>query len=1195
VGVCPTCGAENPDGARFCVSCGTSLVPGCAQCGAELPVDARFCPACGTPVQDVAPTPEGRERRLVTIVFADLTGSTRLGERLDPEALRDLLDTYFAAMRDEIEAEGGTVEKFIGDAVVAAFGTPVAHEDDPARALRAALRMRARLDALSGDLGATRDLALEMRIGVNTGEVLAAVNPPPGEAMVTGDAVNVAARLEQLAEPGQIVVAERTARATRTFRFLELGPLDLRGKERAVDAVLLLEERPETPRRGIPGLDTPFVGRGHELDVLRALFERVTEERRPHLVTIYGDPGVGKSRLVKEFLDRALEGTPTPVVLRGRCLPYGDGITWWPLAEILKARAGILDSDTAEIVLSKTRGACDAIDCAEPATCASLAYTLGVEDPDAPMPTDPRRVRADMQTAWRGFFGSLANTTAVVVVVEDIHWADGALLDLLEDVAARTDGPVLFVCPSRPDLADRRPTWGGGRRNASSIGLDPLSSEDADRLIGLLLSVEDLPAVTHRRILERAEGNPFFLEEIVRHLMDEGQIVHRDGRWRATDALADVQIPDTVQAVLASRIDLLDVSERRALQLAAVVGRVFWPSSVGILLNGERSGLEDILVRLEERDLVRSRIGSSLAGEPEFIFKHVLTRDVAYETLPRRDRARAHAAVADWIEETAAERSAEFVELLAYHALEAYRGMLEDPSSDAGSVDAQRSRAFRVLVDAAEQARRRFAIDKTMKLIREAEGIASGPVERAVALELLGIAGINNYRGDLAWRSLREAADLRIRHAADDAEAIARVCARAVETPTRWPGSMIETPSEDEIARYIEIGLEHAGDRDGEHLVRLLTARAFGPFSFGAGRSLRPGEYESSRADGRRAAEIAMRLERPDLASAALDAMGSAAITLGLYGPDLEIVERRIALADVLDDPWEVGDIFAMGAWFSTYLGDYHRAIELASEGIRRSEAIAATGGITIHNLCWLALARFSLGDWDGVTEEVLPRVLQILGSRADEPPHFSAPLLGPATFVKAARGNREADGLLDLIERMGRQLHNRAWSVALGAWWAWIQVRRGDAEEALGEFGRIDENPATPARPLTLQLWAEAMADAGRFEGAAALLERGRPFARAGGLSALDAHLDALDGRARLASGDHDGGVELLRRARSELDGLGASWEVARIDLALAEAVAADRPAEARERLAAATHEFERVGSRFELERAGVLRRRLA
>ena len=1166
-------------------------MPACSSCGAELPKDARYCPACGTSVVELPPAPEGKERRLVTIVFADLTGSTGLGERLDPEALREVLDTYFAAMREAIEAEGGTVEKFIGDAVVAAFGTPVAHEDDPARALRAALGMRSRLGALNAELRAARDLTLQMRIGVNTGEVLATVNPAPGEPMVTGDAVTVAARLEQLAEPGRIVVAERTARATRTFRFRELGALSVRGRERPVDAVELVEERPGKARRGVPGLGAPFVGRGRELELLRALLDRVTEERRPHLVTIYGEPGVGKSRLVQEFLDRAAEDASAPAVLRGRCLPYGDGITWWPLAEILKTHAGILDTDPAETVLAKTRRACDAIACGDVETCAALAYTLGVEDPAAPMPTDPRRVRADMHAAWRGFFTSLARTTPVVVVVEDIHWADASLLDLLEDVAARSEGAVLFVCPSRPELADRRPTWGGGRRNATNVGLDPLSSEDADELIGLLLSVEDLPARTHRRILERAEGNPFFLEEIVRHLIDEDQIVRRNGTWHATDALADVRIPDTVQGVLAARIDLLDAAERRALQLAAVVGRVFWPSPVGILLNGERDRLDEILGHLEERDLVRSRVGSSLAGEPEYIFKHVLTRDVAYETLPRRDRARAHAAVAAWMEGFAAGRSAEFIELLAYHALEAYRGALDDPSVQGDGLDEQRARAFRNLLDAAEQARRRFAIDRALRLIRQAEAIASGPIERATALVQLGFAAINSYQGDLAWRSLREAADLRIRHAPDDRAEIARVCAIAVETPTRWPGSMREVPTEGEILRYIDEGFANAVAESGS-LVRLLTARAFGPFSFGAGRALRPGEYEASQKDGRRAAEMAIRIGRPDLASAALDAIGSAGITLGLYGPNRDIVERRLELAETLDDPWEVGDIFAMGAWFATHLGDYARAAELASEGVRRLEGVDAATGIHIHNLCWLALARFSMGDWDAVTDDVLPKVMRLLADRREEPPYFAAPLLGPAAFVKAARGDDDAGWLVDLIGRMGQERHNR--SVALGAWWAWIGARRGGGGETLEEFRRMDDLPASPARPLMLQIWAEAMADAGRLDGAETLLETGREVARAGDLGPLAAHLDALEGRMRLASGDRGGAVESLARARDYLDARSARWDVARIDLSLAEACLEDRPDEARDRLDVAAREFERLRSALELERASNLRRSL-
>ncbi|MGH2590727.1 MAG: adenylate/guanylate cyclase domain-containing protein, partial [Actinomycetota bacterium] len=329
--VCSNCGTENPEAARFCLSCGSSLVPACPVCGAERPEGGRFCPSCGTPLNEDGAVPVGQERRLVTILFADVSGSTALGERLDPERLQEVLAAYFQAMREEIEAEGGTVEKFIGDAVMAAFGVPVAHEDDPARALRAALRMQRRLEQVNGDLEARFGVTLQIRTGVNTGEVLAATEPLPGEPMVTGDAVNVAARLEQSAEPGRIVVAERTARAARGFRFRELEALELRGKVQAVSAVALEDLAPERAERGVPGLKAPMVGREQELALLRTLYERSASEGLPNLVTIYGDPGVGKSRLTSEFVGETIGREDAPTVVRGRCLPYGEGITYWAL------------------------------------------------------------------------------------------------------------------------------------------------------------------------------------------------------------------------------------------------------------------------------------------------------------------------------------------------------------------------------------------------------------------------------------------------------------------------------------------------------------------------------------------------------------------------------------------------------------------------------------------------------------------------------------------------------------------------------------------------------------------------------------------------------------------------------------------------------------------------------------------------
>jgi len=838
------CGTRNPDSARFCQSCGSSLVPACPVCGAERPEGGRFCPSCGTPIleEDV---PAGQERRLVTILFADVSGSTALGERLDPERLQEVLAAYFQAMREEIEAEGGTVEKFIGDAVMAAFGVPTAHEDDPSRALRAALRMRRRLERVNADLEKRFRVTLQIRTGVNTGEVLAATDPRPGEPMVTGDAVNVAARLEQTAEPGTVVVAERTARAARGFRFHELGPQDLRGKERPVPTVVLEDSAPERPERGVPGLHAPMVGREQELALLRTLFERSAAEGRPNLVTIYGDPGVGKSRLTAEFLAEAEVRVPAPTVVRGRCLPYGEGITYWPLAEILKGLAGVHDTDSPETTLERILAVGADLVTSNVASdprkaAAALAYTVGVHDPEFSFDAaEPREVRAKIHAAWRSLFSALATRSPVIAVIEDIHWADGALLDLLEELADRVIGPVLLVCPARPEVTKRRPGWGGGRRNVSSIALEPLSVEDADTLIGFLLAVEDLPRSVHARILERAEGNPFFLEEIVRHLIDEGSIVRAGDRWHAAPGIGDVEIPDTVQGVLAARIDLLEPVEKRALQRAAVVGRVFWPGPVGRLLNGDRDQLRETLERLQDRELVLSRLTSAIAGEPEFIFKHVLTRDVAYESLPRRDRATAHSAVAEWIEATTGERRDEFAELLAYHYEEAHHSQREDSLGDTDALERLRTKAFETLMQASENARRRFAVAKAAALAERASALAREPLERAQALEQVGMVAMNDYRGDLAHASFGEAADLRARHHSDDRLAIARVCARAVEVPMRWPGSMKHVPAEEDVRRHLELGLANVGEQDSELHVRLLLARAFVPYAFGTRRGRR--------------------------------------------------------------------------------------------------------------------------------------------------------------------------------------------------------------------------------------------------------------------------------------------------------------------------------------------------------------------
>jgi class 3 adenylate cyclase/tetratricopeptide (TPR) repeat protein len=1115
----------------------------------------------------------GQERRLVTVLFADVTGSTSLGERLDPERLHEVMDTYFAAMREEIEAEAGTVEKFIGDAVMAAFGVPVAHEDDPARALRAALRMRRRLQDVNRSLESRFGVTLQVRTGVNTGEVLATIDPKPGEAMATGDAVNAAARLEQIAEPGQIVASERTVRAARTFRSTPLGEIELKGKSDRVSAVLIIDETGGA-ERGVPGLRAPMVGRERELELLRSVYERVADERRPNLVTIYGEPGVGKSRLTHEFLEWATQQAGAPIVVRGRCLPYGDGVTYWPLAEILKGHAGVLDTDPPELVLEKIRIVGRELLTADISpdptrAAAALAFTVGVEDPSLPFADlEPREMRVESHAAWRSFFSALAAQRPLIVVIEDIHWADPALLDLLEELAERVQGGVMFLCPSRPDLTAHRPGWGGGRRNVSSVALEPLSSVEADRLVSLLLTVDELPSTVHDRILERAEGNPFFLEEIVRHLIDEGLIARSGERWRASERIADVQIPDSVQGVLAARIDLLAPSEKRTLQSAAVVGRVFWPSAVRLLLNGQAAELTDLLGKLEGRELVQERLGSAMAGELEYIFKHILTRDVAYESLPRRERAQAHVTVARWIEETAGERSREFVELLAYHYSTAVR---EWPS---GTPDEIRGDAFAALIRASHDARSKLVIKKAQRMAQEAVALAADDSERATALEALAEAFFANYEGDMAWRYFREAADARL-SATKGVDALAAyLCARAAELPTRWPGSMRTIPPAEEVRRYIDTGLARLAEGDSEERVRLLTAHALWPFGFP--------DYEMERSElfdiergGLEAADEAMRLGKPNLASGALDAASGVSGSRGFYGRAVEITERRMELVPMLTDPLEVGDTYAAMAWAQHEIGRYAEAERMSSRGIDLVEGRAPNADI--HLRAWRAVARYRSGRWNEALDDLATLQLR-LDDRREDPPYFASHGFVAAALVHHWQGDTvEVDRILSYLLPLAAAID----SARMLPWISKLLIARGDLDQAHGFLSPPPDRWRVHAG-MFMEARMELVAAKHDWEDVASISAEARMHAAEAGLVALPLFADRLEGLAATAEADAGRAAELLGRARDGLAGLDAVFDVALTEVDLAAALAhTGKNAEARTTLDAAIATFERLGAR--------------
>ena len=612
---CTSCGAQQAADARFCSNCGAALRRSCPACGAEQLSSALFCSACGTALQeDVhrgAGTDERHERRVVTVLFADLSGSTALGEQLDPEDVRTLQGELFSVLHTEVERFGGTTEKFVGDAILAVFGIPQTHEDDPERAVRAALAAHDRFAAFAEHVRHSYRADVGLRIGVNTGDVVASREAAAGgELMVSGDAVNVAARLQQGAKPGEVLVGERTHAATsRTVAYGVRRDVDAKGKQSVVPAWVALSALVEPALRPT-GLTGPFIGRGQEVAVLDAVAERVDRERVPQLVTLFGPAGVGKSRLLGELLARL----PKARVMRGRCLPYGEGITYWSLAEAAKTEAGIFDTDPVDTAVEKLRAAiASAVGEGQTDVFEAIAWTIGLAVRGSSIITaDPEYARRALEDAWQRYVGALGRGELTVFVVEDVHWASAVLLDLLEHLAETlVDTRVLILCTARPEFLDLRPTWGAGKQNATTLALAPLSPDESAQLVSSLLGEGQVPENLRKPVLASAEGNPFFLEEMLQMLIEEGALERRNGGWIATGRLSDVRIPDSVHGVIAARIDLLDASARDALRRCSVVGRSFWPSAVDVA--------EDDVAPLSRRGLVSASPRSAMTGLQEFV------------------------------------------------------------------------------------------------------------------------------------------------------------------------------------------------------------------------------------------------------------------------------------------------------------------------------------------------------------------------------------------------------------------------------------------------------------------------------------------------------------------------------------------------------------------------------------------------
>ncbi|MEX1262337.1 MAG: adenylate/guanylate cyclase domain-containing protein [Actinomycetota bacterium] len=692
---CPTCGQNNPDRAKFCLECGA-------------PLAATAEPATET-------------RRVVTIVFADMAGSTAIGERLDPEALRRVQARYFDAMAAVIEQHSGTVEKYIGDAVMAVFGIPRLHEDDPLRAVRAAEGMQRALDPLNDELRRDHGVEVRIRIGVNTGEVVAG-DPAAGQRLVTGDTVNVAARLEQAAGAGEVLLGASTHRFVKdAVRVEPVEPLELKGKSERVPAYRLLEVLADTAGH-VRNLDAPMVGRDKELEIQRQALRRVVDERTSHLFTLLGPAGVGKSRLVREFL----AGTTDARILRGRCLSYGEGITYYAFAEIVRDVAGLAEGADTATVRSAVEALLEGVD--DAATIAgALGGVLGWAEP-----------AGSEDTAWaaRKLFEHLARSQPLVLVIDDLHWAEPLLLDLVEHLADWTrDAPVLLLLIARPELLELRSGWGGGKLNATTILLEPLPGDAATELLDNLLGENDLPASARERILAAAEGNPLFVEEMVGMLIDDGLLRFDGQMWRAAEDLADLTVPPTIQLLLAARLDRLDAEERAVMERGAVEGKVFHTGAVTSLVpEGLRAQVRPRLLTLARKELIRPD-RAEFAGEDAFRFRHMLIRDAAYQAMPKEQRAELHERFAEWLERASGERRDDYVEILGHHLEQAWRyrrelGVADEQTRSLGNRAAQAMRM------SADRTMTRGDLPTATHLLERAAGSSNGETHDAARVEL---------------------------------------------------------------------------------------------------------------------------------------------------------------------------------------------------------------------------------------------------------------------------------------------------------------------------------------------------------------------------------------------------------------------------------------------------------------------------
>jgi class 3 adenylate cyclase/tetratricopeptide (TPR) repeat protein len=1144
---CSVCGTENEAGRKFCQECGSALARPCPTCGSPNAPAAKFCGECGTalaePAEAPAPGPRSRrepaiaERRLVTILFADLVGFTTLSESRDPEDVRDLLTRYFEATGRIVERYGGIVEKFIGDAVMAVWGTPVANEDDAERAVRAALDLTAAVAALGLEVGAPD---LKARTGVLTGEAAVTLGAQ-GQGMVAGDLVNTAARIQSAADPGTVLAGETTMRATEAAVVYEdAGLHELKGKTEPVR--LWLARRVVALRGGAlksTGLEAPFVGREREFGLVKDLFHASADQGRAHLVSVWGIAGIGKSRLSWEFF-KYIDGLAGTVRWhRGRCLPYGEGVTFWALAEMVRSRAGIAEGEDPASAGEKLHAAViqhvpDPEDqrWIEP----RLAHLLGLEERSTRQPEE-------LFSAWRLFFEQLAQQNPVVMVFEDLQWADAALLDFVEYLLEWSRNHPLFVMTlARPEMQDRHPGWGAGKRNLTSLALEPLPAEAMEALLAGL--VPGLPDDVQAAILERSEGVPIYAVETVRMLIDRGLLVREGTGYRPAGPIPALEVPDSLHALIAARLDGLTPEERRLVQDAAVLGKTFTTEAVAALRGDSSEEVGAMLASLQRKEVLGFQSDPRSPERGQYGFLQDLVKRVAYETLSRRDRKALHLAAARYLEGSWTGEQEDVVEIVAHHYTQAYQA-----APDAPDATELRTSARNALIRAGERAASLAANEEAQGYFDRALELADDPADQATIAERAGEMAAAAARKDAA----RERFDRAIErfNAAGLSHAAARVSAKLAEL--LW----LQFIRIDEAVELMESSLAVLAGDEPDQDVAALMAQA-GRLHYFRGELDEAGRWTDS-------ALVAAEAQLyPWVLSQALNTKSLILRARGRSEEARALLRHALYLAEEHDIPDALSRALFNLADELANRDEFQQALEL---DLRNRELARLIGDQTAIGMAQIHLVfdYMGLGRWDAVME-LLAAVPLPEDAPEQEPVvvfmHSGAinVLVNRGELDEAERVLRALERLADPSDFQDRLFRHMARSI--------IHKARGRLEEALSEAEEsllTKEGLGFRAMAFPLTHTIDVAIDLGREERAEELLGWAESAAPSEVSHFLRAQVSRLRGRLAARAGHHEEAEGKFKAAQASFQDRANAFWIAVTALQRAEALlAAGRSSEA-------------------------------